>query len=144
MRIWIYLNTSIKKKKKVPVVAQQKWIRLGTMRLWVQSLASLSVLRIQHCCELWCRLHTWLGSCIAVAVVEAGSYSSNYTPSLGASTCHWCGPKTAKKIIIKIHTCIFFIIYASKMKNSGMEYRGKEVTVVNMYVVNMIYANNFW
>ena len=26
------------------------------MRMQVQSLASLSGLRIQHCCELWCRL----------------------------------------------------------------------------------------
>ena len=38
-----------------PVVAQQKRIQLGTMRLWVRSLALLSGLRIQHCCELWCR-----------------------------------------------------------------------------------------
>ena len=28
---------------------------LGSMRLWVWSLASLSVLGIQRCCELWCR-----------------------------------------------------------------------------------------
>ena len=34
-----------------------------------QSLASLSGLRIEHCCELWCRSQTWLGSRIAVAVV---------------------------------------------------------------------------
>ena len=25
------------------------------MRLWVQSLALLSGLRMRHCCELWCR-----------------------------------------------------------------------------------------
>ena len=37
----------------VPVVVQQKRIRLGTMRLQVQSLASLSGLRIQSCRELW-------------------------------------------------------------------------------------------
>ena len=41
----------------------------------VQSLALLSGLRIRYCHELWCRLQTWLGSGIAVAVVEAGSYS---------------------------------------------------------------------
>ena len=35
-------------------MAQQKRIRLGTMRLWVQSLASLSGLGIQCCSELWC------------------------------------------------------------------------------------------
>ena len=37
-------------------MAQQKQIRLGTMRLQVQSLPSLSGLRIWRCCELWCRL----------------------------------------------------------------------------------------
>ena len=35
-----------KKKKGVPVVAQRKCIRLGTVRLQVRSLASLSRLRI--------------------------------------------------------------------------------------------------
>ena len=39
----------------VPVVAQQKQILLGTMRLQVRSLASLSGLRIWRCRELWCR-----------------------------------------------------------------------------------------
>ena len=35
-------------------MAQQKQIQLGTMTLRVQSLASLSGLRIWRCCELWC------------------------------------------------------------------------------------------
>ena len=52
----------------VPIVAQRKQTRLGTMRLWVSSLASLSGLRIQHCCELWCRSQMWLGSDVAVVV----------------------------------------------------------------------------
>ena len=52
-----------------PIVAQWKWIQLGTMRLQVWSLASLTGLRIWHCCELWWRLQMWLRSCIAVAVV---------------------------------------------------------------------------
>ena len=38
-----------------------------------------------------------LGTCVAVAVVEAGSYSSHSTPSLGTSICHGCGPKKKKK-----------------------------------------------
>ena len=50
-------------------MAQQKQIQLGTMKFWVRSLALLSGLRIQHCCELWCRSKTWLGSGVAVAVV---------------------------------------------------------------------------
>ena len=39
-------------------MAQRKRIQLGTMRLWVQSLALISGLRIQCCHELWCRLQT--------------------------------------------------------------------------------------
>ena len=39
-------------------MVQQKQIQLGTMRLRVRSLASLSGLRIQRCCELWCRSAT--------------------------------------------------------------------------------------
>ena len=36
--------------KAVPVVAQRKRIRLGTMRFQVRFLASLSGLRIRYCC----------------------------------------------------------------------------------------------
>ena len=50
-------------------MAQWKGIRLGTMRLWVRSLAPLSGLRIWHCRELWYRLQMRLGSGIAVALV---------------------------------------------------------------------------
>ena len=78
----------------VPVVAQSKLIRiqLGTMRLRVRSLASLSGLRIQHFYELWCRSQTWLGSRTTVAVVQAGSWSSHSTPPLGTSICHGVRP----------------------------------------------------
>ena len=58
-----------------PIVAQQKRIRRGTMSLRVQSLASLSGLRIRRCHELWCRSQTWLrpGVAVAVAVAVASS-----------------------------------------------------------------------
>ena len=36
--------------------------RLVSMRMWVQSLASLSGLRIHCRHELWCKSRTWLGS----------------------------------------------------------------------------------
>ena len=36
-----------------------------------------SGLRIRHCCELWCRSQTRLGSHIAVALAQAGSNSSD-------------------------------------------------------------------
>ena len=39
------------------------------VRMQVQSLASLSGLRIWPCHELWYRLQMWLGSCVVVAVV---------------------------------------------------------------------------
>ena len=67
------------------------------MRLRVRSVALLSGLRIQCCHELWRRLQTRLGSCIAVAVAEASGYSSDETPSLGTSICHRCGPKKQKE-----------------------------------------------
>ena len=43
------------RKLGVPIMAQWKRIQLGTKRLQVQSLASLSGLRIRHCHELWCK-----------------------------------------------------------------------------------------
>ena len=68
-----------------------------SMRMQVRSLASLSGLRIRHCRELWCRSQRRLRSHVAVAVVQAGSCSSNLSPSLGTSICHEYGPKKTKK-----------------------------------------------
>ena len=72
----------------------QKRIQLGTMRLWVRSLASISGLRVRRCRELWCRSQTQLGSGIAVVAAKA---SSDQTPSLGTSICPRCNPKKKKK-----------------------------------------------
>ena len=38
-----------------------------------------------------------LRSCVAMAVAQAGSFSSDLTPSLGTTICHLCGPKKIKK-----------------------------------------------
>ena len=87
----------------VPFISQ--WLPKPTisMSLWARSLALLSGLRIQHCHELCCRLQTWLGSGIAVAVVQAGSCSFYSAPSPGTSICCGCSPKKQKiKIKIKI------------------------------------------
>ena len=83
----------------VPVMAQRKRIRLGTMRLQVQSLTSLSGLRIWHCCELWYMPQVRHRSCLAVAVAQAGNCSSDLIPSLGISICCRCSPKKQNKSI---------------------------------------------
>ena len=67
------------------------------MRMWVWSLASLGGLRIWPCCKLWLRLQMWLGSTVDVAVVKAGSYSSNLDPNLQKFICYRWGPKKKKK-----------------------------------------------
>ena len=69
------------------MVVQQSQTQLVSIRMWVQSLPSLSGLRIQGFRELWSRLQTRLRSGTAVAIVQAGSYSSKLTPSLGTSIC---------------------------------------------------------
>ena len=94
---------------------------LVSMRMWVQSLALFSGLRIWHCCELWCRSTMWLRSVVAVAVVEGSSCSSNLTPRLGTSICHVCGPKKTKKMFLnnnnnKRKEKISFMIASKRIK----------------------------
>ena len=60
---------NLRKCPGVPIMVQQKQIRLETMRLWDPSLASLSGLRTWRCCGLWYRLQTQLRSHTAVTVV---------------------------------------------------------------------------
>ena len=76
---------------RVPVVAQ--WLT-NLISIQVRTLALFSELRIWHCCELWCRPQ--LGSQVAVAVLYASSYISNWTPGLGTSICCRSGPKKTK------------------------------------------------
>ena len=80
--------------------------------LVVRSLASLSGLTIRHCRELWCRSQMWLGSHVAVAVVQAGSYSSSLTPSLGTSLWRGRSPKRplpAKKGFKTANRCTMLV-----------------------------------
>ena len=89
------------------------------MRLWVQSLALLSGLKIQRCLELWCRSKTRLGSGIAVALAQAGSYSSDWTSSLGTSKClkrqKMNKQKNSKKVDQSLSVClsVYLSIYPS-------------------------------
>ena len=57
----------------------------------VLSLASLSGSGIWRWGGLCCRSQMWLGAHVAVA--QASSCSSDWTPSLGTSICHRCRPK---------------------------------------------------
>ena len=63
----------------------------------VQYLALLSGLRIWHCRELWHRLQSRFRFYVAVALVQAGSCSSNSIPGLRTSICCRCGPERQKK-----------------------------------------------
>ena len=48
-----FIGLAIRKGRLgIPIVAQQKRIRLVSMRMWVRSLASLSGSGIQYGCEL--------------------------------------------------------------------------------------------
>ena len=67
------------------------------MRLQVRSLPLLSGLRIWRCYELWCRSQMQLRSHVAVAVLQASGYSSDWTPSLGTSICRESGPRNGKR-----------------------------------------------
>ena len=88
------INTVI---QEFPSWPSSNEIRLISMRMWSPPLAWLSGLRIRCCCELWGRSQMWLGSGIVVAVLQSGSYSSDWTSSLGTSICHTCGPKKTKQ-----------------------------------------------
>ena len=85
----------IKKKKRSPLCGTAGY-RLVSLRLWLGSLASPTGSGTQCCRELWPRSQRWLESRVALAVVQAGSRSSDSTPSLGTSSCLRCGPQKAK------------------------------------------------
>ena len=91
--LWIFKHTE--ELGGVLVEAQQKRIRLVSVRMWVRSPALLSRLGIRHCRELWCRSQMWLGSPCCCGC-GAASNSSDLTPSLGISICYRCGPKKQK------------------------------------------------
>ena len=76
-------------------MAQQQRTHLVSMRMRVQSLASIRGLGIWCCHELWCGSQAQLRS--GVAVAEAGSCSSDLSPSLRISICPGCCPKKTKK-----------------------------------------------
>ena len=81
---------------------------IPSLTQWIKDLA----LR-----EMWCRSLTWLRSGVAEAVV----YSSDWTSSLGTSTCCACGPKKTKE--------------EKRKKWVGGRKRKEEKAIVNQRVV---------
>ena len=92
----------------VSILAQQQRTHLVSMRMRVQSLASIRGLGIWCCHELWCGSQAQLRS--GVAVAEAGSCSSDLSPSLRISICPGCCPKKTKKKK-KNHSSISFLLH---------------------------------
>ena len=78
-------------------MAQQVKDLTLSLKMWVQSLAWLSELRIWCFCKLWHRSQMWLRPGVAMAVVYACSFTSSWTPNLGTSICPSCGPKKKKR-----------------------------------------------
>ena len=62
----------------------------------------------------------WLGSGIAVAVVQAGSCSSNMTPSLGTATCCTCGHEANRQNTDEL-VCLRFASKSSKRGESSLD-----------------------
>ena len=62
-----------------------------SVRMRVQSLASLSGLRTWHCHKLWCRLQMWLGSCRSMAAAPIQPPAQEL----------WYATGAAKKIFLK-------------------------------------------
>ena len=67
------------------------------MRMWVQSLTSLSGLRIRCCRKLWYTLKTLLNSMWLWLWCRPAAEALDSMPSLGTSTCCGYRPKKKKK-----------------------------------------------
>jgi len=74
------------------VVDERQQIQLVSVRTRVRSLALLSGLRIWCCRELWFRLQMCLDPRLLWLWCRP-----DWTPSLGLSICHVCGPQKPKK-----------------------------------------------
>ena len=111
--------------------------------MWVRSLASLSELRIRHCCTLQCRLQMWLGSWVAVAVAQAGSCRSDSTPSLGTSTCCTGAPPKKKRKKEKM-SFIMSLPSQRKMKNTSVSsfLRQPSLHQPNPYPICLHFSSN--
>ena len=60
------VNIQVSSFMEFPIIVQWEQVQLVSMRMKVQSLASLGGLRIWCCHELWCRSKMWLRCRIAL------------------------------------------------------------------------------
>ena len=71
--------------------------RCGSAEMNLTSIYGLTQrVKDPACYKLWSRSQMRLGSGVAMAVMKAGSYSSNSTLSLETSIRRGCGPKKTK------------------------------------------------
>ena len=109
--IFEQLNINKPKKKKI-----QEFlfclIRLRTQHSLHEEACSIprvtQRLRIQHCYKLQHRSQMWLGTGVAMAVLQACNCSSHSTPSPGTSLHCMCGCTKKKKFITYFSISFFF------------------------------------
>lgn len=73
----------------IPIVAFAQWVKKlkESTRMLVQSLATISGLRMQHCFRVYQTSKMCLRTNVVMAVAQANTWSSDLTPSSGTSIC---------------------------------------------------------
>ena len=82
----------------IPIVAFAQWVKKlkESTRMLVQSLATISGLRMQHCFRVYQTSKMCLRTNVVMAVAQANTWSSDLTPSSGTSICQ-CGCEKKKR-----------------------------------------------
>lgn len=73
----------------IPIVAFAQWVKnlKESTRMLIQSLATISGLRMQHCFRVYQTSKMSLRTNVVMAVAQANTWSSDLTPSSGTSIC---------------------------------------------------------
>ena len=110
----IFLKTQ---KCRVPIAAQQKPLQLVSMRMLVQSLASLRGSGIWHCCEMWGRSQVQPGSFIAVAMIRPLAWELPYVAGVALKSKKQNKNKNSKQKF-KTQKCEIKILYRRSHRGS--------------------------
>ena len=103
---------------------------------WVQSLTSLSRLRIQHYYKLWHRYS--LDPVLLLLWVQASSCNSNWTPTPETSICCGCSHKNKKQT--KKSPSILILIYYAEQKDKYFNYKPR---IRKRYKSSLIHLPHF-